>query len=87
MSFILVQITSLWCHCPVEYFISENYLANIYVANAQEIGVVIGAQCKMKNCLLVCWSLQFWFASQLVLCSCLFVHSLVPSLALIWCMV
>ncbi len=53
----------------------------------QEIGVVIiWVQCKMKNRLLVCWSLRFWFVSQLVLCGCLFVHSLVPSFAPVWCM-
>ena len=41
MSFILVQITSLWCHCPVEYFISENYLANIYVTNVVYVTTTI----------------------------------------------
>ena len=64
----------------------KEFYAMERLCTGQEIGVVIGVQCKMKIRLLVCWSLRFWFASQLVLCGCLFVHLLVPSLVLVWCM-
>ena len=47
MSFILVQIILLWRHCPVEYFISENYLANIHVANVAYVTTTIY---KFKTC-------------------------------------
>ena len=43
MSFILVQITL----CLVEYFISENYLANIHVANVAYVTTTIY---KFKTC-------------------------------------
>ena len=49
MSFILVQIILLWRHCPVEYFISENYLANIHVANVAYVTTTIYKFKSFKN--------------------------------------